>query len=210
MSMYMRPSIAPTPLNTISGPQITEKRSDALLFIVIFVTVICITPLMILGGANIGFSFILGGLAALTTAALIVWRPVLGFYVVTGCVVLVEQSSLPTPILTDNLYIFYWPPRFTGLIERPIGFLLIFILSTYVYHRLVRRLQPLQGGALLLPFLFFLLCVSWGVIHGLTTGGDFKIIVLEVRPFWYLFVSYFLAYNLVSHKNHIRALFWIV
>src|SRR6266571_2241116 len=108
MSMYMRPSIAPTPLNTVPDLQTTEKRSDALLFIVIFVTVFCITPLMILGGAKVGFSVILGGLAALTTAVLIVWRPVLGFYVVAGCAVLIEQSSLPTPILTDNLYIFYW------------------------------------------------------------------------------------------------------
>ena len=48
------------------------------------------------------------------------------------------------------------------------------------------------------------------VFHGLTSGGTLKIVVIEVRPFWYLFLSYLLAYNLVSQKSHISAFFWLV
>jgi cell division protein FtsW (lipid II flippase) len=35
------------------------------------------------------------------------------------------------------------------------------------------------------------------------------LILLEVRPLWYLFVSYLLAYNLITQKNHVRVLLWI-
>ena len=47
------------------------------------------------------------------------------------------------------------------------------------------------------------------LLHGIASGGDFKIIVLEVRPFWYLFVSYILAYNVVTEVKHVRNIIWI-
>src|SRR5436305_411441 len=72
------------------------------------------------------------------------------------------------------------------------------------------HLAQKRRGKLFLPFLFFLLCVAGGIVHGLTSGGNLKIIVVEVRPFWYLFLSYLLAYNLVRHRDHVRLLFWLV
>lgn len=36
---------------------------------------------------------------------------------------------------------------------------------------------------------------------GLTSSCGLKIIVVEVRPFWYLFVSYLLAYDFVIRKE---------
>src|SRR5438552_2105209 len=107
----------------------TQRRSDALLFLVIFVTVFGLTPLLVLAGASIGFSMVMGGLMALIAAALVVLWPVLGFWIVAGCAVLIEQNPLTinTHILTDQLYIFAWPPSLAGLIERPIGFFILFI-----------------------------------------------------------------------------------
>src|SRR5207248_1431874 len=155
-----------------------------------------LTPLLVLTGVTIGIGLVLGGFVSLMVATLIVQRPVAGFFMVAACAVLVEQSPLLAPVLTDHLYIFSWPPALEGAIERPIGFLFIFILLTVACRRLVSHRRPLQGGELLLPFLFYLLCVAGGILHGLTSGGDLKIIVVEVRPFWYLFVSYLVAYNL--------------
>lgn len=206
----MQPSLSHKAVHTVSTLLVSQKRSDTLLFIVVFVTALGITPLLILAGASIGFSLTLGIIAALAITISIVRWPVIGFFVIVGCVTLVEQEALPTSIFTDRLYVFYWPPRFTGLIERPIGFLLLFILLMYICQNLVKRQRIIRGGPLLLPFLFYLLCVAGGVIHGITTGGDLKIIVLEVRPFWYMFVSYLLAYNLVSQKQHIRYLLWML
>lgn len=185
----------------------TQKRSDLLLFIVVFVTVFSLTPLLILAGATIGFGIILGILAALTCATLVVMWPVVGFFLVTGCVVLIEQNPQNINIWTDRLNVFYWPPQLAGLFERPIGFLMLFIFLVLVWRRLVKRQQAVHGGELLAPFLFFLLCVAGGVVHGMTSGGDLKIIIVEIRPFWYMFLSYLLAYNLVTYTKHIRTFF---
>lgn len=186
------------------------KRSDIIIFIVVFITVFSLTPLLIMVGAAVGFSVVLAILIALTIAALVVRWPTFGFFVILGCVVLIEEDPLRFNIFTDGLPIFAWPPSLAGLIERPIGFLIIFIILVYICHRLTSFHQFLQGGEFIWPFLFFLLCVAMGVIHGLATGGNVKIIVLEVRPFWYMFVSYLLAYNLLKSKSHVRAFFWVV
>ena len=204
----------PSTINRRSGTIPTlltaHKQNDLLLFIVIFVIVLSLTPLLVVAGANIGFSLVLAGIAGLLLTAMVVRWPVSGFYVIVGCILLIEQEPLQYPILTDRLYIFYWPPNLAGFVERPIGVIMLFVLLVLVLHRLAKRQRPLWGGALFLPFLFFLLCVAFGVVHGLVSGGDFKIIVLEVRPLWYLFLSYLLGYNLVTQKDHIRNFLWAI
>jgi O-antigen ligase len=195
----------------VPGLLVANKRNDLLLFMVIVIVIFSLTPVLILTGAAVGYSVLLGCLAALTVAVLVVRWPTFGFFVTVVCAVLIEQNPLNTAhILTDALYVYYWPTSLAGLIERPIGFLLILIIFAFVCRQFVKRQGFLQGGALLGPFVFFLLCVAWGVVHGVTTGGDFKTIVLEVRPFLYLFESYLLAYNLVTHKNHIKAFLWVM
>ena len=207
----MKSSIAPRSVNSVDDLHLAQRHSDRRLFIIIFAIVFGLTPLLTLAGEKIGFSTVVGLSVVLAVVVLIVRWPVLGLYVVAGCALLVEADPL---VLNGHpaysLYVFYWPPRYAGLIERPIGFLLLFIFLMVLCQRLVKRQGLLQGGKLFLPFLFFLLCVAGGIVHGLISGGDFKIIVVEVRPFWYLFLSYLLAYNLVQHKDHVRLLFWLV
>jgi hypothetical protein len=206
----MQTSIAPDTTATVAALRKVHKRNDTILFVVIFFAVFSLTPLLIMSGMSIGFGLLLGVLAALTVAVLAVRWPVAGFFVAAGSAVLIEEGSLRLgPVLTDQLYVFNWPPFLQGLPDRPIGFLFVFILLALVFHRLLKRQQLLQGGALLLPFLLYMLCVAGGVVHGLTSGGNFRIIVIEVRPFWYLFISYLLAYNLVTRIEHIKAFFWI-
>ncbi len=41
-------------------------------------------------------------------------------------------------------------------------------------------------------------------------GVIFQILVEEVRSFWYLFLGYLLAYNLVRKKQHVRLIVWLV
>ena len=156
----MRPLLVPNTTTTISRLLAIHKRDDAILFIVIFCTVLSLTPLLVLAGATAGFGLVFGNLATLAITTLIVRWPVSGLFVVTVCATLIEESPLafsptgtsdaaalvPTPILTDHLYIFYWPAQLEGLIDRPIGFLFVFILLAVVLHRLVKREKPLQGG----------------------------------------------------------------
>ena len=148
----MQPVIIPKTKINVSDLLSMSKRNDVLLFIVIFVTVFSLTPLLVLGGVTVGFGLVLGIVVSLTIAALIVRWPLTGVYVVAVCAVLIEDAPLPTPILTDHLYIFYWPPGLEGLIERPIGFLFLFTLFMLVCHRLINRQKMLEGGALQASF----------------------------------------------------------
>ena len=195
----------------VSTLSVSRKRSDALLFIVIFVTTFSIMPLLILGGLSVELGLLLGIPGALIIAYLLIRWPIVGFYLIAGFALLVEEQPLTTaPVLTDRLYIFYWPPSLEGQIERPIGYLFICIILVFVCHRFIKRRRLLRGGTLLWPFLFYLLCVVGGMLHGLATGGDFKITVVEVRPFWYFFESYLLAFNLVKRQRDLYAFFWLV
>jgi hypothetical protein len=136
--------------------------------------------------------------------------PVLGLYLVAACAFVIEQQPLPTPIGTDHFYIFYWPPQMEGFIERPIGLLMLLTLFIGIFHRLVKRQPLLQGGALIGPFSLYMLCVGAAIVYGLASGGNVKIVMLQLRPFWYTFLSYILAYNFVTRKSHIRNFFWLI
>lgn len=196
---------------SVSTIAVNSKRSDTLLFIVIFVTTFSLTPLLILGGLNIGFGLLLGIPTALIITYVLIRWPLTGFYIIAGCALLVEEQPLTTAsVFTDHLYIFYWPPSLEGQIERPIGYLFIFVILVVVCHRFINRQRLLQGGTIIWPFLLFLLCVVGGIVHGLASGGDLKITVVEVRPFWYFFEAYLLAYNLVMRKRDLYAFFWLV
>src|SRR5438128_956267 len=112
MSMDMQSPITPGSRTIMTAPELlaARKRSDVYLFIVIFIIMSSLTPLLVLTGVTIGIGLVLGGFVSLMVATLIVRRPVAGFFMVAACAVLVEQSALLAPVLTDHLYIFYWPP----------------------------------------------------------------------------------------------------
>ena len=187
-----------------------RRRGDWLLFGAIFVTMVTVVPPLTWLGPTNGFGLVIGVAVAFAAAVAVVRKPEIGLFLVLACVVLVEENPLTIPDGTDRLNIFFWPERIAGLPERPIGFLFIFILFMFASQRFVRWQRALRGGELLAPLLLFLGAVLIGVAHGATSGGDVKTIVLEIRPFWYLFVGYLLAYNTVTRREHVSAFFWVV
>lgn len=188
----------------------TRRHSDILLFLAIFLVTLCLTPVIVLGAWSIGFSYVLAIFVAFLFTLIIIKWPVFGLFVIVACALVVEQDPISIGSLTLNVYVFYWPTRLQGLADRPIGVLFFFILLVLVCHNIVRRKKLLQGGKLFLPFLFLILCIAMGIVHGLTSGGDFRVIVLEIRSFEYLFLSYILAYNLFTRFEHVRLFFWFV
>jgi hypothetical protein len=203
--------VSASTLPSLSAPLKARRRVERLLFICIFILALVLAPLLVLAGSVIGFSTLLAITALLAALTLIVRWPIVGFYVIAACALLVEQDPLVVNgKVSYYLYIFYWPPQYAGLIERPIGFLMLFVLLVVVCHRFAKREKLLQGGKLFGALLAFLLCVAMGVAHGLVSGGNLKIIVVEIRPFWYLFMSYILACNLITDKRHVRIFFWFI
>ncbi|HXJ81588.1 MAG TPA: O-antigen ligase family protein [Candidatus Methylomirabilis sp.] len=154
--------------------------------------------------------YLIGALAVLVGATAIVKRPIVGLYLLTACAVLVEAQPLEISVLTDRLHVYSWPPELAGRAERPIGLCLLFVLVVVGYRRWRDGRRPLDGGPLLWPFAVFLLFVAWGCVRGWLAGGVPKIIVLEARPFCYLFFAYLLAFNVIDTPRQVRALLWII
>lgn len=188
----------------------SRRHYERWFYIAILAFTVGLTPIMAYSQTQLGFGTTMGVLLVVIVAVLMLRWPVLGFYVLVGCAVVVEQEALPYSIFTDHLYVFYWPTRLQGMPERPIGFFALFVVLLIIAQRLAnRRGVALRMGPLILPFLFLLACVAMGVAHGLASHGDLRIIVLEVRPFWYLFLNYLIAYNLITKKSHVIGFLWI-
>jgi hypothetical protein len=191
-----------------------RRRSDLLLFVLLFIATLCLVFLLVVGGVTFGFRYVLVIVGILPIVAVTVRWPTFGFFVVLGSTLLIEQNPLPVPVPfffnTGYLYVFAWPNGLQGLPDRPIGFFMLFVLLVFIVQNLLRRQKTMQGGKLLLPFAFLLLCVVWGIVHGLGTGGNLQITTEEVRSFWYLFLGYLLAYNLINSKGRLRLFFWFI
>jgi hypothetical protein len=208
--MDIQPPIAFKGSQTVSTLLVKRKRSDLLLFIAIFIGTFCLVPLLVISGIAVGITLALVIPGILILAALVFRWPILGFFLVLVCALAVEQNALIVLGRISVIYIFYWPSALEGMPDRPIGFFMLFVVLVFIIHGLLKRQKLLQGGELLLPYLFLLLCVGWGIVYGLGTGGNLKIVVNEVRSFWYLFLGYLLAYNLIRSKKHLRYFFWFV
>src|SRR5579884_367759 len=198
----------PNKVLSVAREAALHERYERRLFALLFVVSAALTLAVMFGGGDSPNLLIgaLGGLAALGVVALIVWRPLVMFYFLAIAALVIEEEPLTTAHdLTDQLPIFNWPVSLAGQPERPIGYLLLLTFFILIARHFIQRDQLLHGGKLLWPFVAFLACVALGVVMSLATGGDFKITIVEIRPFWYLFVSYLLAYNVVTDKRHVRA-----
>src|SRR5258708_20039579 len=112
-----------------------RKRSDLRLFIVIFVSALCLVPLLTISGTIFGFSTVLGIVGLIVLVAIVIRWPLFGFFVGLGCTLLIDQDPLPLVYNFSNVYIFHWPPALQGLPDRPIGFFLLLVLLGFIVQR---------------------------------------------------------------------------
>lgn len=211
MSYMAAPSpISPDAPTTAPDFGREHRRFERRSFLLVLGVALAATPLFVYGGYKVSFGAMGALLGALVLLIAIAFRPVIAFYVIAICVAVVEQEPLQFHILTDQLNVYYWPVRLAGLPERPIGLLFLYALLVLLVRNYATRRPLLQGGKFVGAMLFLMLCVVWGVLHGLQVGGSFRLIVVEIRPFEYLLFAYVLAYNLVTTKRQIIAFFWVV
>src|SRR5947207_4089159 len=158
--MTMQQSISRANGMTVSALLVKQRRENRMKAIIVYMVALSATLLVVLGGLQFGFSNILGTLLVLGVILLISRWPIVGFFIVACSALLIDQEPLVLNGTPINLYVFYWPTRLTGLVERPIGFLLIYIIFVVICQRFAGRQKLLQGGNLLFPLLLLLLCVA--------------------------------------------------
>ena len=71
-----------------------RKWGDLLLFIAIFIGTLCLVLGLVMGGIANGSSLVLTIMALLVISALVIRWPIVGFFVIVGCTLLIEQNPL--------------------------------------------------------------------------------------------------------------------
>ncbi|HEX6796080.1 MAG TPA: O-antigen ligase family protein [Ktedonobacterales bacterium] len=212
MTFVATPPAAPLRAAPVTVPLMARERRrfERRAYLLVLVLALVLTPFFVYGGYKLSFGLMLALVGIVLLLVAIALRPIVAFYAVAICVVLVEQEPLAFPDFTDQLNVFHWPPRLAGLVERPIGALFLYALLVLLIRNFATRRTLLEGGKIFGALLFLMGGVLWGVLHGLQVGGSFRLMVIEVRPFEYLFFAYVLAYNVVTTKRQIITFFWIV
>jgi O-Antigen ligase len=133
------------------------------------------------------------------TLICIAWRPRVGLYVVFALGLLFENVS-PDPLMLPGKYL---PLQFAGTLISPMELLLVITLAVWLAQGTARRKLDWQRGQLWVPMLLFLGALVVGMLHGVTTGGDFHIGLWEGRSLFYVFICYVLAANTVRTESHL-------
>ena len=160
-------------------------------------------------------------LTALLIAAVVVllWRyPRFAAYTVIASACLFEAGPLNWPdSLTDRVP-FFWNVNSVLLVYGgidihafPLNVLEVFLLlagSISLFRAVYSRGVKVTLGSLFWPIGAYIAFVGWGWLHGMASGGDFKISLQEVRSQVYFLVAYLMAVNLmrtpISNSTHSR------
>jgi len=80
---------------------------------------------------------------------------------------------------------------------------------SWVVHGVVNHTLKMKFGTLIFPILLYLMCVFFGLLHGLSTGGTFNIALFEVRAQLYFFLAYLMAVNCTKEpEKQLATLLW--
>ncbi len=163
---------------------------------------------------------ILGALAVaglLLGSAVVVWlwaSPGRGVYVIYAAAVLLPEyyrSDLPDYV---GRYLPYfpdlkqWTPISVAFSINEIFIVLVFAI--WLLKGVADRRLRFDRGSLMLPLGLYGLMVVVGEIHGLTSGGDYRISLWEVRGQAYMLVAYVLTCNLIHTRRQVWTLVWIL
>ena len=109
----------------------------------------------------------------------------------------------------NTIFQVYLEMAFKGV---PLSLFEVFILIAGVcscLRAVYTQTVSLRGGPLLVPVIAYMLFVLMGWVHGILTGGDFKISLQEVRSQFYFGLAYLLAVNMIRDRRHLTTLLWV-
>lgn len=155
----------------------------------------------------------------------IVWNnPRIGFYILLVGVMLFEtnpgEAAYRNVRVPTMLVPFFWNISTIGrsygtTVLEPLVFsiaeaLMVLTFLTWIIRSIVKRDFRFERGAFFVGFAAYMGMVVFGYVHGVTSGGNPKIALWEVRAQFYFFMAYLLAANLITERKHVYPVLWIV
>jgi len=154
----------------------------------------------------------------------IVWNnPRLGFYMLLTGIMLFETDpgeARFTNVRVPTMRVpFFWNISSIGQhygthVLDPLVFsiaelLMILTVLTWLVRSIANREFRFERGAFFVGLAAYMCAVLMGYAHGITSGGNSKVALWEVRAQCYFFLAYILAANLIQERRHVYPVLWI-
>ena len=144
-------------------------------------------------------------------AAVTFWKPRWGLYLLVFLSLMGDRSrtfwypyvtnmSSPESILFLN----------DSLIFSPFELFLVLTYFSWFLGAIAQRSLNFRKNELLLPVMVFLLFMVFGLVYGLATGGNSNMALWEFRPIVYLPAMYLLTSSLITRREHVNMLVWLI
>lgn len=95
-----------------------------------------------------------------------------------------------------------------ALVISPVEVYMVVTLLSWFGRIIFRRRIPFYRSPLLGPMALFIAFVTYGMVWGLSRGGNLTIALWEARPIFYLFVMLLLVSNVMTERDHFVNLMW--
>ncbi len=189
-----------------------QRRDLGLGALVILITLCLVLLIMVVPNS------LLAGLSAIVLIpALVTWlwrSPVRGVYVLFTAAV-VQEVSYPATIYPDDIgqrapffEDFATWTHIKGLSFTMAELFMLLIVAIWLIKGVADRSLRLDRGSLMRPLGLYGLMILFGELHGLSSGGDFRTSLWEIRSQAYMLIVYVLACNLIDKRRALDILLW--
>jgi hypothetical protein len=152
-----------------------------------------------------------GALVFAGTIVAIAIQPRYGLYLILFLSLLGDSVLMPWYPFVKNLSSQESLLYINGaVIVSPMECYLGLIIAMWLGKAAMQRKLEFYRGELFWPAIAFAMCMVFGLVYGLVTGGDANIALWEVRPIFLLPIILVLTSNLLAKPNHVIQLMWVV
>jgi hypothetical protein len=188
------------------------RREVGLGALVILVTLCVAWLVMIVPNA------LLVGLSAIVLVPALVawlwWAPVRGVYVLFTAAV-VQEVAYPATIYPDDIGqrvpffedLATWT-HIKGLSFTMAELFMLLLVAIWLIKGVADRTLRFDRGTLLRPLGLYGVVLLFAELHGLSSGGDFRTSLWEIRSQAYMLIAYVLACNLIDKRRSVDLLVW--
>jgi len=150
---------------------------------------------------------------ALLIALVVLWavRPLAGLHMTVFLALLADGVTVPWYPFNKNLSsresILFIADALT---ISPLEIVLGFGLLCWLVRHFATRSRPIRYGAAWFPLTMLVIFLVIGFGRGVSSGGNLRAAVWEIRPLFYVPLVYFLVINLCVDQRRVRQLVWTV
>jgi hypothetical protein len=153
--------------------------------------------------SQIAWLFYLAGVVA------ILYEPRYGVYLLVFLTLVGDSLLTPWYPFTKNFSsvesIFYLSDT---LIINPLESYIVLTFLSWLGRGLMKRDFRFYAGEILLPALVFFAFIVFGLLYGISTGGNVNIALWEFRPIFYLIAMLILTGNLIQTRAQVNHVLW--